>query len=77
MLPTDDRFKTLTEKQKELLLISFLEQPTEEQLHMAYQQSQKREADFNVNPTNLRKTGYSEEQIRRIRAELDKVKKAL
>lgn len=77
VLPTDERFKKLTEKQKGLLIKSFLEQPTDMELHMAYQERQKREREFSLDYDSLRKSGFSEEQIGRMRREMEKIKEGI
>lgn len=77
VLPTDERFKRLTDRQKDLLIVSFLEQPSAEDLHFSYGKRKEREREFSINYDNLRKRGYTEEQIRRIRSQIDEAKKAL
>lgn len=77
VLPTDEKFKRLTERQKELLLFSFLEQPSEMELHYAYRKRKEKEDQFSINYDNLRKRGYTEEQIRRMRIEIEKAKDSI
>ena len=71
VLPTEDRFKYLTERQKYLLFIGFVEQPRHDDMHKAYAMS--RRATINSSDgLNLKKLGYTDEQIRKMREQLEK-----
>ena len=70
VLPTEDRFKRLTPRQKDLLYVSWTELPTSDQI-------KKWHADKKGNPVvtgedakQFRKLGYTPEQIKRIKEQL-------
>jgi len=73
VLPTDERYTKLTDRQKQLLLASFLEQPTEAELRQYYREEKHRETETTLSPEEeeqMRKNGYSQEQIERIKENL-------
>ena len=54
--------------------MGFLNQPSPDELRYANAERQKKEQELNINYDNLRKSGYTEEQIRRIRKNIDRAK---
>ena len=65
VLPTDERFERLTDRQKDLLFCTFVELPTEEESRELYLE-QKRNREFMEDggmADDLRNLGYNEDQI--------------
>lgn len=68
VLPTDERFKTLTDRQKILLFQGYLETPTSEQIHESHVMQMKQEEIWNEQrEMELKRLGYKPEQIERIK----------
>lgn len=65
VLPTEGRFKRLTENQKRLLFYSFQEMPTDDELIMDVRIREDAERQA-LPPDDLIKLGYTQEQIDRI-----------
>ena len=70
VLPTDDRFKRLGDEQKYMLFKAYLEQPLSDEIHKAYRQSKPTLDTTTEN--NLKKLGYTPEQLRRLQHEIEK-----
>lgn len=70
VLPTDERFLKLSLKQKALLFTAFLELPTDEMLHMGHRLANRAPEIDDDEADNLKNLGYSDEQIKRMRAQL-------
>lgn len=71
ILPTDQRFKDLSDKQKVLLLVSFFESPLDEWAYIAHQKSKyEGKAVDDATAENLKNLGYTQEQIERMREQL-------
>jgi hypothetical protein len=71
VLPTDQRFKDLSEKQKLLLLVSFFESPLDEWAYLAHQKSKQVTTAMNDETVeNLKNIGYTKEQIARMMNQL-------
>ncbi len=67
MLPTDQRYKELTDKQAELLFLNFLDSPTDEEYLRFYRDREEKESVMEELPEGeLEEMGYSEEEIRNI-----------
>lgn len=71
VLPTEDRYKKLTEKQKYLLFLGFVDQPTDEQMHRSYRAS-KTTYIGKEEKQNLSALGYLPEQLRYMQDQLEK-----
>ena len=72
VLPTDKRFKRLTENQKTLLFHGWTELPSSEQIKRFYD---KKSGDPVIDDTaekNFKKLGYSSKQIQKMKGELEK-----
>lgn len=70
MLPTDERFKSLTDKQKNLLLSMYLEFPTSEVLHTIYEEEYAEHPKVSEEEEEgLKRLGYSPEQIKKMKEE--------
>lgn len=68
VLPTDERFKTLTDRQKILLFQGYLETPTSGQIHESHMMQLKQEEIWNEQrEMELKRMGYTLEQIERIK----------
>lgn len=65
VLPTDKRFKDLTENQKELLLAGFIENPTDKEI-MQYYRNMSKELINEDDIIAFKEMGYTQEQIDRI-----------
>jgi len=72
VLPTDDRFKRLTENQKNLLFIGWLENPSSEQLKEWYDRKEDTPVITDEDAKNFEELGYRKEQIARMRDQLEK-----
>lgn len=71
VLPTEDRFKQLSDRQKYLLWLGFVDQAPDEHLHASYQAG--RSTSFGeTDKKNLRGLGYTPEQLLRMQKELEK-----
>ena len=74
VLPTDERFKKLTEDQIELLFISFISMPGDEDYKRAYIRKRTGEELASGLPREaLRKMGYTDEQIKKIAEEVSSI----
>ncbi len=72
VLPTEHRFKELSEIQKHLLLVGYLESPTSEEMHAAYQQQDAAGATITEeDEKDFKNIGYTEEQIERMKQQLE------
>ena len=71
MLPTDIRFKKLSEDQKWFLLCGFLEKVSDEEMRFIYNNRPKAEITDELADA-LETRGYTRAQIKRMRAELEK-----
>lgn len=65
VLPTDDRFKKLTNNQKDLLLAGFIENPTDKEI-IQYHRNIEKEIVNEDDIEAFREGGYTEDQIERI-----------
>lgn len=70
VLPTEKRFKRLTEKQKVLLLHSWIELPTSEQLKAVNHDESRLPAIDDTTEENLLNVGYTQEQIDTIKEQI-------
>lgn len=71
VLPTEDRYKRLTDRQKYLLFQGFINRPSDADIHRAYQISQRLFISHEEE-ANWMKRGYSLEQIKRMKHEIEK-----
>lgn len=71
VLPTEDRYKQLSEQQKYLLFLGFVGQPTDEEMHASYRNSQTIGIG-DREKKNLQGLGYTSAQILKMRKELEK-----
>ena len=71
VLPTEERFKKLTERQKALLFQSWLELPTSGALKKWYAKRDSEPVVTDEDAKNFKNLGYTPEQIRRIREQLE------
>lgn len=70
VLPTEERFKKLTSRQKDLLYVGWVELPTSDQIK---EWNAKKLGDPTVTPETakeFRKLGYTPDQIRKIKEQL-------
>ena len=68
ILPTDERFKRLTEDQMELLFYYFVSSPTDEQYKKAHYSNLSKEEVIETLPEDkIKEMGYSEEELKDIR----------
>jgi len=74
VLPTDERFLNLSDEQKNLLFVGYLERATDEAIYQSYH-SKPEMAVTDEDADVLTKAGYSPAQIRRIRYNLEVAKK--
>lgn len=72
MLPTDDRFKRLTPNQKHLLFEGWLELPTSDQIKDYHTKKAGDPVITDEDADNFERMGYSKEQIKRMKHELEK-----
>jgi len=72
VLPTDDRFKELSETQKNLLFVGYLEHPLSEDMHRGYQKQD--DAITEETETDFAKLGYLPEQIAHIKEQVEAAK---
>ena len=70
VLPTDQRFRELTDAQKNLILTSFFESPLDEWAHMSYHQTLAQMDMDDTTKENLVHLGYSKDQILRMTQQL-------
>ena len=67
VLPTDQRYKELTNKQAELLFLNFLDSPTDDEYLRFYREREENESIMEELPEDiLKEMEYSEEEIRSI-----------
>jgi len=66
-LPTDDRYAQLSFEQKELLFLSFLILPTDEE----YRENYPKVHSLDIPDEVLHMVGYDSDEIKKIRKELD------
>lgn len=67
ILPTDPRYKELTEEQCELLFLDFLNSPTDEECLQFYREKEESKAVVEELPIeDLEEMGYSDEEIKNI-----------
>ncbi len=71
VLPTEERYKRLSDRQKYLLFLGFVEQPKHDDMHKAYRNSNTHSFSDNEK-RNLRNIGYTPEQLKRIQDQLGK-----
>ena len=76
MLPTEQRFMELTDNQKMLLLVSYMENVSSEDLyayakHERLEKSQRIKID-NAESEGLKAVGYTDEQIERMNDQISK-----
>jgi len=68
VLPTDERFKQLTEDQMELLFCYFLVSPTDEQYKEAHKRNLSKDEVIETFPKEkLKEMGYTEEELENIK----------
>lgn len=70
MLPTDDRFKRLTPRQKDFLYLGWLELPTSDQIKEWYSKKKDDPVVTKEDAKNFQKLGYTAEQIKRMKEQL-------
>ncbi len=70
VLPTEARFKELTELQKNLIFVGYLEHPTSEQIHKACYGAEATKVT-RVDEKSFEKLGYSQEQIAHIKEQAE------
>jgi len=71
ILPTDERYKKLSEDQIEILFCNFLSSPIDEEYKNTYRQGMSKKDVVKSMPTELFKDmGYSEEDIKQISQEI-------
>ncbi len=73
VLPTEERYKQLTDRQKYLLFQGFIERPQDNDIHRSYWISQ-RDSFSKKDEENLLKRGYTRDQILKMKNELEKAK---
>ena len=73
VLPTEERYKLLTDRQKYLLFQGFIERPQDDNIHRAYWISQ-RDTFSKRDEINLLGLGYTQEQLAKMKDELEKAK---
>ena len=71
VLPTEKRFKQLTDNQKYLLYIGWLELPTSDQIKKWYDRKSDDPVITKDDAKNFEKLGYSKEQIKRMKEQLE------
>ena len=68
ILPTDERFKQLTEDQMELLFCYFVSNPTDEQYRKAHYSNLSKEEVMETLPEDkIKEMGYSEKELKDIK----------
>jgi len=72
VLPTDDRYLKMSDEQKYLLFLGFLDQPTPEQMKMNYERISAGPKLTEMDKSDLSRRGYSREAIERIQDNLKK-----
>lgn len=73
VLPTEERYKELTDRQKYLLFQGFIERPQDDDIHRAYWISQ-RDSFSKKDEVNLLGLGYTQEQLTKMKDQLEKAK---
>jgi hypothetical protein len=74
VLPTDDRFKRLTQNQKSLLLQGYLESPDSSSLKLYFLEEQKKDISFSEDEEKaLLDSGYDTKQLEKIKKEIAKL----
>jgi hypothetical protein len=71
VLPTEERYKRLTDNQKNLLFLGWLELPTSEQIKEWYTKKIGEPVVTEQDAKDFVKLGYSKSQIKRIREQLE------
>ena len=71
VLPTEERFKRLTKNQKYLLYKGWLELPTSEQIKEYFTKRAGDPVITDDDASNFKKLGYTPEQIRRMKEQLE------
>lgn len=71
VLPTEERFKALSDRQKYLLFLGFVEQPKHEDMHQAYWRTRTTQIG-EQDEKNLKSLGYTPEQLKRMQEQLEK-----
>lgn len=71
VLPTEERYKRLTENQKYLLYIGWLELPTSDQVKLWYTKKTGEPIVTDEDAKDFEKLGYSKAQVKRIREQLE------
>lgn len=72
VLPTDDRFKRLTPRQKDFLYLGWLELPTSDQIKEWYTAKKGDPVVSTEDSKNFQKLGYTSEQIKHMKDQLKK-----
>ena len=72
VLPTDERYKNLTERQKALLFHGWLHNARSDDLYRYQREKDTEPGITGDDEQDFRKAGYSTEQVNRIKAELRK-----
>jgi hypothetical protein len=72
VLPTDIKFRQMSEEQKMLLFVAFLETPSPEQMKMNYYKSISGPKITPVTEKEFRSIGYSSKAISKMKDELRK-----
>lgn len=71
VLPTDERYKRLTDNQKNLLFFSWIELPSSDQIKAWHDKKAGDPVVSAEDEENFKNLGYSKEQIRRIKEQLE------
>jgi len=71
VLPTDERYKKLTENQKYLLYIGWLELPTSKQIKLWYAKKSGEPIITDEDANNFKKLGYTSAQIKKMKEQLE------
>ena len=71
VLPTEERYKRLTDNQKNLLFLSWLELPTSEQIKLWYTKKIGEPVITEKDTKDFMKLGYSKAQIKRMKEQLE------
>lgn len=71
ILPTDERYKQLTENQKYLLYFGWLELPTSDQIKEYHTKKAGDPLITDTDAKDFKKLGYSAKQIKRMKEQLE------
>lgn len=71
ILPTDERFKQLTEKQKLLLFYGWTELPSSDQIKVYYDRKEETPVINADDEENFKRIGYTSKQIAKMKEQLE------